>query len=64
MTVVEVSQDLGRVYGAKSAAESREAYRNWANEYDADTLKQGFRLPGMAAAFVARSLRRTPCPAA
>lgn len=48
------TQDLEGVYGAESPEETRRLYDGWADGYDAENIAKGFRLPGLAAAFVAR----------
>jgi len=48
------TDDLGSVYGARSVEEIHAAYEGWAATYDAENLAKGFRLPGVAAGFVAR----------
>lgn len=50
------SEDLARVYGARSPGEIREAYEGWSARYDADNIAKGFRLPQLAAAFAARHI--------
>ncbi|MGF1446635.1 MAG: class I SAM-dependent DNA methyltransferase [Pikeienuella sp.] len=56
------TDDLDRVYGAKSAQESRAAYDGWADSYDADNLAKGFVLPSIAAGFVARHVPKEAGP--
>jgi len=48
------SDDLDKVYGAKTPEESRAAYDAWAPAYDTENLEKGFRLPGAGAGYVAR----------
>ena len=50
------SEDLSRVYGARSAEEIREAYDDWASDYDAQNLAKGYRVHALAAAYAARHL--------
>jgi len=57
-----LSDDLSAVYGASSPDETRAAYDRWSSAYDAENLAKGFRLPGMAAAFVARHVAREARP--
>ncbi|RAH99500.1 class I SAM-dependent methyltransferase [Acuticoccus sediminis] len=45
---------LQAVYGPASSEETRDYYEKWAADYDADTVGQGFRIPYLAAAFLAR----------
>ena len=54
--------DLDAVYGAQSPEESRALYQAWAADYDADNLKKGYRLAGIAAALLARYLPRGEGP--
>jgi ubiquinone/menaquinone biosynthesis C-methylase UbiE len=42
------------VYNAKGAQAIRESYENWASGYDVENIGNGFRLPTIGAAFVAR----------
>jgi len=53
---------LEGVYGAKTPGESREAYAAWAASYDADTLAQGYTVPSLGAAFLARHAARDDGP--
>ncbi len=53
---------LDAVYGAKTPEESRALYQAWAADYDADNLKKGYRLAGIAAALLARYLPRGEGP--
>lgn len=53
---------LDKVYAAETPDQSREAYDEWAAKYDADTLKDGFCLPWIGAAFVARHVARDAGP--
>lgn len=48
------NEALERVYAARTPDEIRDAYQGWAGGYDAENLAGGFRLPSMAAAYVAR----------
>jgi len=50
----EKNPKLARVYSAANDAERRAAYNSWANEYDADVLSFGIRLPFVGAATFAR----------
>ncbi len=45
---------LQAVYGPKSSAETRDYYETWAADYETDTIGQGFCIPYLAAAFLAR----------
>jgi SAM-dependent methyltransferase len=50
------SQDLDKVYGAKTKDESRAAYNGWSASYDAENIAKGFRLPALCAGLLARHL--------
>ncbi|MGI9368485.1 MAG: class I SAM-dependent DNA methyltransferase, partial [Ruegeria sp.] len=45
---------LEHVYNAEGAHAIRDSYDNWATEYDAENIRNGFRLPTIGAAFLAR----------
>lgn len=45
---------LHRVYSAGTRDESEEAYDTWANKYDADVFRFGYRIPAVAAAVFGR----------
>lgn len=45
---------LDKVYSAKSDSEREAAYDAWANHYDADVFKYGYRLPAVLAAVFGR----------
>lgn len=45
---------LDHVYNATGSQAIRESYENWASGYDAENIGNGFRLPAIGAAFVAR----------
>ena len=47
---------LQRVYDAKNDTELSEAYGDWAENYDRDTLHEGYVLPYFIPAFLARYL--------
>lgn len=53
------SEDLDKVYGARTPEQSRAAYEDWSASYDAENIGKGFRLPGLCAAVLARHLG--PC---
>ena len=48
------TDNLDQFYNAKGAQAIRESYENWASGYDAENIGNGFRLPSIGAAFVAR----------
>jgi len=48
------TDDLDRVYGARSPAETRALYDGWAGSYDAEIVGKGYCLPALAAGLVAR----------
>ena len=56
------SGDLDAVYSAGSVAEIRQAYEDWSAKYDADNLRKGYRLAGIAAGYVTRYLEPTDGP--
>ena len=62
VNVMSGDGDLDAVYGAKSPEESRALYQAWATDYDADNLRKGYRLAGIAAALLARYLPRGEGP--
>ncbi|WP_420394573.1 class I SAM-dependent DNA methyltransferase [Acuticoccus sp.] len=45
---------LAGAYGPSSTEETRAFYEGWADGYEADTLGEGFRVPLLASAFLAR----------
>lgn len=47
---------LDYVLRTKDAAAIQRAYQDWADSYDAENLGKGYRLPGLAAAFMARNV--------
>lgn len=53
---------LDHVYNAKDAQDIRESYENWASGYDAENIGNGFRLPTIGAAFVARHVPKDQGP--
>jgi SAM-dependent methyltransferase len=48
------SEDLSRFYRAENAEASRTAYEGWAEGYDAENLGNGYRVPGIGCAMIAR----------
>lgn len=48
--------NLSKVYAAKNAYASREAYDEWASSYDAFNLSKGYRIPEIACAMIARHI--------
>jgi predicted TPR repeat methyltransferase len=53
---------LGAVYGAANSAEVAGHYDAWADTYDADMAKAGYRHPAICLALLARHLRRGASP--
>ena len=56
------ADDLSDVCGAKTPDQSRALYNDWAQSYDADNLKRGFRLPSLGAGMFARHMGLTDGP--
>lgn len=52
----------GGIYGETADQGAEEVYDAWADAYDADTFALGFRLPGLAAAFLSRHLAKGAGP--
>lgn len=48
------SENLNSVYGAKDADATRTAYESWATGYDAENLGNGYKVPSMGCAMIAR----------
>jgi predicted TPR repeat methyltransferase len=48
------SENLSRFYRAENAEASRTAYEGWAEGYDAENLGNGYRVPGIGCAMIAR----------
>ena len=48
------TQSLEHVYTAEDAQAIRSTYETWASDYDTENIGNGFRLPAIGAAFVAR----------
>lgn len=53
---------LEHVYSAEGAQAIKESYEGWASSYDAENIGNGFRLPTIGAAFVARHVRNDDGP--
>ena len=53
---------LADVYGAKNPEEIAAHYDNWAEAYDSDMAKAGYRHPSVAVALLARHLPRGAAP--
>lgn len=56
--MTKATDTLGHVYNAKGAQEIRDSYEAWASDYDAENIANGFRLPAIGAAFVARHVTK------
>jgi SAM-dependent methyltransferase len=56
------TEGLEEVYGASDAISARKAYDKWAASYDAENIGNGYRLPGIGAAFFARHVQRDAGP--
>jgi len=52
--MAEHREKLDRVYGAEDSDSARSAYEGWAEGYDAENLGNGYRVPGIGAAMIAR----------
>ena len=52
--MVEDNVNLNSVYSAKDAEATRSAYDGWAEGYDAENLGNGYRVPGIGCAMIAR----------
>ena len=52
--MVEDSENLSSVYGAEDSEATRSAYEGWAEGYDAENLGNGYRVPGIGTAMIAR----------
>ena len=62
MSQVTREQRLGQVYGAKSNAELRALYDEWAAQYDQDLQAFGYSYPPVLAGLVARYVREREAP--
>ncbi len=51
------SDGLEHVYGARDSGGVQKAYDDWATSYDAENIGNGYRIPGLAAAFFARHIQ-------
>ncbi|MEM9761607.1 MAG: class I SAM-dependent methyltransferase [Pseudomonadota bacterium] len=60
--MTSLSDDLARVYGARTPEETAAAYDAWAARYDAQNLANGFHLPALGAGMLARHLPRGAGP--
>lgn len=52
--MVEDNENLSNVYGAENSEATRTAYDGWAEGYDAENLGNGYRVPGIGTAMIAR----------
>ncbi|MEM9604960.1 MAG: class I SAM-dependent methyltransferase, partial [Pseudomonadota bacterium] len=48
------SNSLDQVYGAENSKATRTAYDGWAAGYDAENIGNGYRVPGIGCAVIAR----------
>lgn len=48
------SENLDSVYSAEDSASARSAYEGWAEGYDAENIGNGYRVPGIGCAMLAR----------
>lgn len=62
MSVTGKNQQLGAVYAAKAPDEVARAYDAWAQTYDADMARAGYRHPAIGLAFFARHVPRGAAP--
>ncbi len=56
------SRNLDQVYGAEDSDATREAYEGWAAGYDSENIGNGYRVPGIGCALVARHVDRNGGP--
>jgi predicted TPR repeat methyltransferase len=56
------SDGLAAVYAARNVAELAEGYARWAEKYEAETAADGYRIPVMCAALVARHVPKGDAP--
>ena len=50
----EIAGNLDNVYGAENAEATRQAYDGWTEGYDAENIGNGYRVPGIGCAMIAR----------
>ncbi|MCU0831507.1 MAG: class I SAM-dependent methyltransferase [Rhizobiaceae bacterium] len=62
MSQRDTSAHLGGVYGAENTEEVAALYDGWAETYDADMAKAGYRHPALALALFARHMPRGAAP--
>ena len=60
--MMDSSEGLEHVYGARDSVGVREAYDEWATSYDAENVGNGYRIPGLAAAFFAQHVPHSSGP--
>ncbi|SLN73114.1 ubiquinone/menaquinone biosynthesis methyltransferase [Roseovarius albus] len=60
--MVEDNENLSSVYGAENSDATRSAYEGWAEGYDAENLGNGYRVPGIGTAMIARHVTRGTGP--
>ena len=49
--------NLEQFYGSADSAAARSSYEDWAENYDSENIANGFRLPGIASAMIARHVK-------
>lgn len=52
--MIDDHKDLSDVYSAENSETAREAYEGWAEGYDAENLGNGYKVPGIGCAMLAR----------
>ena len=56
------TNELENVYGAESAEQIRNVYDNWAEKYDEENLRKGYRLATLGTGYVARHVPKGTGP--
>ena len=56
------TNELENVYGAESAEQIRNVYDNWAEKYDKENLRKGYRLATLGTGYVARHVPKGTGP--
>ena len=60
--MVDDNENLSTVYGAEDSEATRSAYEGWADGYDAENLGNGYRVPGIGTAMIARHVMKDAGP--
>ncbi len=60
--MVDDNENLSNVYGAEDSEATRSAYEGWADGYDAENLGNGYRVPGIGTAMIARHVTKDAGP--